>query len=223
MENKRNITAIITLCAVNLILSLIFVLRLPDIVPTHFNAQMICDGEGSKWTALLTSILPFLGAVVIPINAKFSQNGKKNENPVFILAFACAAIFVLLNWVTLLMADSGAKLGEKCEFPRLTWITCIALGILFIILGNIMPTVKQNGLFGFRIKWTLESEDCWRVTHRFFGSFSLIGGIIFTAVSMLLMICKAAEIVGVILLLFFTAALIAITVVYAYNHRNRDN
>ena len=53
------------------------------------------------------------------------------------------------------------------------------LGIIFVILGNYLPKAKQNYTFGYKIPWTLNSEENWNKTHRLAGWIMVIAGIIF--------------------------------------------
>lgn len=50
------------------------------------------------------------------------------------------------------------------------------LGLLFIVLGNIMPKAKQNPVFGIRTSWALDHEDNWNHTQRFGGQLWVVCG-----------------------------------------------
>ena len=39
-----------------------------------------------------------------------------------------------------------------------------------------MPKFRQNGVIGIRVKWTLENEENWTMTHRFAGKCLMIAG-----------------------------------------------
>ena len=87
MKNKayaKLSAALIVLSLINLAVSLVFVMALPDKVPTHFTADMVCDGEGSKWNGLIFSVVI---AVIMPLGlfmAKKTANVEKNSKPLFI-------------------------------------------------------------------------------------------------------------------------------------------
>ena len=38
-------------------------------------------------------------------------------------------------------------------------------GLLFMIIGNYLPKVKQNNTIGIRVVWTLQDEENWSATH----------------------------------------------------------
>lgn len=54
----------------------------------------------------------------------------------------------------------------------------LSFGLMFLILGNSMPKVRQNSTIGIKIKWTLENEQNWNATHRFSGRLWVVGGIL---------------------------------------------
>ena len=37
-------------------------------------------------------------------------------------------------------------------------VKCVAMSILFIILGNFLPKLRQNSYVGIRLPWTLKNE-----------------------------------------------------------------
>ena len=41
--------------------------------------------------------------------------------------------------------------------------------LLFIVIGNYLPKIKQNNTIGIRIVWTLQYEENWNATHSFSG------------------------------------------------------
>lgn len=45
-------------------------------------------------------------------------------------------------------------------------VITIAIGILFLFIGNELPKVKSNFFMGIRTPWALCSEENWRRTHR---------------------------------------------------------
>lgn len=55
----------------------------------------------------------------------------------------------------------------------------IIMGILFFILGIVIPKVNQNHFLGIRLSWTLESEENWKATHSFASKIWIVTGISF--------------------------------------------
>lgn len=216
-QNRINMIVII-LGIINLIISIIYILQLPESVPTHFNANWICDGMGSRWTAILSAILPLLAGISMPIAEKFSK--KANQKPMQITMISLVVYFIVLHWMILPTMKTGLQIGDKLEHHIFAWVIFSGLAILFITMGNYLPTVQQNKTLGFKIKWTLENEKCWRVTHRFAGKLMVIMGFIYLACLIIAMLANLSEIFGFILLFAILSAFIAITSIYAYQHRN---
>ena len=51
-------------------------------------------------------------------------------------------------------------------------------GLLFMIIGNYLPKVKQNNTIGIRVVWTLQDEENWSATHRFSGKLWVASGVL---------------------------------------------
>jgi len=52
------------------------------------------------------------------------------------------------------------------------------LGFAFAGMGIYMPKLKQNYYAGFKLPWTLESEENWNATHRLAGKIWPVGGLL---------------------------------------------
>ncbi|MDE5737747.1 MAG: SdpI family protein [Oscillospiraceae bacterium] len=216
-QNKINVI-LLFLSIINLTISIIYILQLPEIVPTHFDINWICDGMGSRWTAILPAILPLLVGISMSIAEKFAKQA--NQKPMRITMLLLIIYFIVLNWTILPTMKTGLQIGDKLENSLFVWILFSSLAVLFISMGNYLPTVQQNKTLGFKIKWTLENEECWRVTHRFAGKFMVIMGFIYLAFLIIAMLADLSEIFAFILLFAILSAFIAVTSIYAYQHRN---
>ena len=84
-------------------------------------------------------------------------------------------------------------------------------GLLFMIIGNYLPKVKQNNTIGIRVVWTLQDEENWNATHRFSGK-------IWVASSILCMLCGlfAKSIAALVLYIVSIMAAAIISVLYSY-------
>ena len=58
----------------------------------------------------------------------------------------------------------------------------ILLGIVLIIIGNSMPKIKMNYVFGLRTPWSMKNEKTWAVSQR-------NGGILFVVTGIVCIIC----------------------------------
>lgn len=60
---------------------------------------------------------------------------------------------------------------------------CVAIGVMLVLLGNIMPKMQPNGLAGIRLPW-LGDAVVWQKTQR-------LGGMLFVAGGLVLLACVA--------------------------------
>lgn len=161
-----------------LLLAFVFALvvypSLPERVPTHWNFQGEADGWMSKWPGALLLPLEGLAAWLLVvglrrIDPRRSHYERFNETfwlILNVLGFFFAAFTVI---------SLGAALGWPMNISRLVMV---AIGLLFMTLGNYLPRLKSNWWMGIRTPWTLESEAVWRATHRVGGRTFVAGGLI---------------------------------------------
>lgn len=73
----------------------------------------------------------------------------------------------------------GFREAERAETEDL-FIALIYYGtsLLFIVIGNYLPKIKQNNTIGIRIVWTLQDEENWNATHSFSGRIWRTSGIL---------------------------------------------
>ena len=90
-------------------------------------------------------------------------------------------------------------------------VTYFGTGLLFMIIGNYLPKVKQNNTIGIRVVWTLQDEENWSATHRFSGKLWMASGI-------LCMLCGLFEESMAALVLYIVSIMAAaiISILYSY-------
>ena len=93
-------------------------------------------------------------------------------------------------------------------------LTVLFFAVLFLIIGNYMPKVKQNRTLGIKISWTLMSEENWNATHRFAGKVWFLGGAIMLLCAILFMFVPPEILVWV--LLPITVAFVFSPMIYSY-------
>lgn len=164
------LTAIVTLLPI--IMGLLLWNKLPDTMATHFGTNNQADGYSSKAFAvfglpLIILAIHFVCIIATSIDPKFKDINRKIFSLVlwicpFTSIFVCSIIY-------------GYALGY---LTNITFLMAVMVGILFIALGNFMPTVKPNYSIGFRISWALNDSDNWYHTHRFGGKCMVVCGIL---------------------------------------------
>ena len=84
-------------------------------------------------------------------------------------------------------------------------------GLMFMVIGNYLPKVKQNNTIGIRVVWTLQDEENWNATHRFSGKIWVASGV-------LCMLCGLFEESMAALVLYIISIMAAaiISILYSY-------
>ena len=173
MKNRKYwiVTSILTLLPI--VVGLLLWEKLPEKLPTHFGLDGAADGWGGKAFAVFGIPLMFLGFQILTFAATLldKQNRGHNEkvlNLVGLIFPGMSIVFAVLIYSHALGLE--LNLGSFL-FPM--------LGLMFILVGNWLPKIKQNTTLGIKIKWTLYNEENWNKTHRFGGWCCVVGGILF--------------------------------------------
>ena len=164
------ITALLTVLPI--VLGLILWGRLPDPMPTHFNAAGEADGFMSKAAAVFALPASMLLVHIVCTVTTFIDPKRRNIDgkPIFMVLWICPVMSILVSGFMYAYA-----LGMKVN---ITTGMFIAIGILFIILGNYLPKCGQNYSIGIKVPWALNDEANWQATHRFGGKVFVVAGVV---------------------------------------------
>jgi len=174
---------------------------MPDVVPTHWNAQGQVDGMSGR--AFGTFFLPVMNVGLYVLLLVSPKLDPKKENYA-----GFAGTYRLIRWlIHAFMAGTfgvtiAAALSYEVDVGR--WIPA-TVAVMFIVLGATMSRVKFNYFVGIRVPWTLADEEVWNQTHRVAAKWMMAGGVLALAGTFLLsgdlrfmvfMICILAPILG---------------------------
>ncbi len=186
----------------------IFYPQLPDQIATHFDFAGNANGYTSReglWVPLITPLwlIPLL--VIVP---RIDPRGKSydklgNFYPAFVLGMT-----IFLSGLMSVMVLNALP---NIELP-IEKITPISIGLLFVVLGNYMPKMKQSYTLGIKTPWTLHSEVVWNKTHRIAGPCFMIAGL----VMLLSMLLPTEWMLGAVLGCVLIAAGIPSVMSYVY-------
>ncbi|MEK8216267.1 MULTISPECIES: SdpI family protein [unclassified Paenibacillus] len=167
-------TLIVILWLLSLGYALINYGKLPDQLPVQFSITGEVNRYGSKGSAI--ALLAFMG-LAFPIGMQFIRNidPKKENYRKFEGAFKMTRLAIAVLADTILFLTVASSLDQNIPVSKLTMV---AVGLLFIVIGNYMPQVKDNYFTGIRTPWTLASPEVWRKTHRFSGFMWMLGGLL---------------------------------------------
>ena len=145
---------------------------LPEIVPLHWNYKGEIDDWGNKssliFITFLLSGLTYILFTVIPFidpKKRIQTMGNKYHNLKFLMVLFMSALAVFIIY--------SAK-EQSITNPSFIYL---AIGLLFMLLGNYMKIIKANYFIGIRTPWTLEYESIWKSTHKLASKIWFVGGL----------------------------------------------
>lgn len=194
------------LVAVAFISALVAWPRLPGRVPVHWNAAGEIDRYGGRFEgALLVPLMMlFLWGMlrllpkIDPRRASYAKMAGTYE-----LVITLTLAFTLVVHAALL----GGALGYQVPIAR---VVPVAVGLLFMSMGNVLPRARPNWWFGVRTPWTLSNDRVWMRTHRVAG-YTMFGA------GILLALAGFVSAPRIIFTIVAVAVLVALVpVVYSY-------
>lgn len=171
-ENKKKLIFTSIIILLPIIIGLILWNKLPDKIPTHWNAAGEVDGWSSKAFAVF-GLPGFLFAVHwVCVLASSADPKKQNiEKKVLNIVLWICPVISVLGAVLIY----GTALGMEFAVDK---IVLPLLGIMFIVIGNYLPKCKQSYTMGIKLPWTLNDEENWNRTHRLGGKLWVICGVV---------------------------------------------
>lgn len=177
-------------------------------VPVHWGV----DGTADGWASALVgfSIVPLITAGIVALFAAIPRieprrrNLERSAN-----AYRTTSIAVVIFLGVAQAVVVFASLGDGLPMSTLIGF---GIGLLFIVMGNVMATVRSNFMFGIRTPWTLSSDLSWDKTHRLVGRLFVIAGLTLAALTAL----GNAELIVWVMVAWIAVILV---VGFAYSYR----
>jgi immunity protein, SdpI family len=194
------------LVAAAFVFTAVVVNRLPERVPTHWNAHGEVNGWSSRaFAAWLMPAMMGVIALILPLLPNIDPRRANYDKFRGTYDFVVLAIIAMLG--VLHVAVLGSALGWPISMARLT---PLMIGALFLLLGNVMPRARPNWWFGIRTPWTMSNDRVWERTHR-------VGGYVFAGAGVMLMLLAVllpSMALPVIVVVAVTAGIVPL--VYSY-------
>ena len=186
--------------------------RLPEKVAMHYSGLSgLPDRYGNK-TGLLGVSALLLGMTILVyllLTNIYRIDPKKyaadNKDRLRRIAYA---VVIFLAGIHLLIIHSAGTGSMKFSMNYVL----AATGLLFAVIGNYLPHLKQNYFAGLRIPWTLENAENWRRTHVLAGKLWFAGGLILAVLCLFLPALPA-------IIVFFTVMIIITVIPLVYSYR----
>ena len=170
-RNKGMLIVTSSVILIPIIIGLLLWNQLPEQIPSHWNINGEVDSWSSKGFAVFfpAILLAFHWLCVL---ASYADTSSKNYHPKMIrlVLWICPVLSLVLSSVMYATA-LGYPLNVEVILPLL-------VGLMFIIIGNLLPKCPQSKTLGIKLPWTLKNEENWNKTHRFSGKLWVIGGIV---------------------------------------------
>ena len=171
-----------------LVVTLVLLPLFPEQIPAHYGADGQVTRWGSKWELIILPAATLLMAGFFPLVAKLVRaaepDGKNNEKVLLISGCATLLLFNVMTGYFLYTAYH--QLENLFEFSvDINRIVFVALGIVLIIVGNVMPKARMNSLCGLRTPWSMKNEVTWKKCQRFGGISFIVAGAAMAVVSLL--------------------------------------
>lgn len=209
-NNIHNIIISTIILMLPIIIGILIWDKLPDSAPVHFNAKGEVDRFGSKMSTVCEIPVFMMIFQLITVFAMTVSDKNKISDRIFgiVLYF-----FPMMSVIAVCICY--AKALDYAINP--ISIILLFLGVIFLIIGNYLPKVKQNYVLGVRMRTTFESKRNWDATNRFAGWMMFIVGFVFIILGFL-----ATIIDGLIVSIIVTAlipVMVIIMIVYSYNYK----
>ena len=147
---------------------------LPERMPTHWNLAGEVDGWSPReWGAWMIPVVTALMWAMLRWLPSIDPRGKNYVK--FGGAFEGIMISVMLFMLVLHVIALRAALGDPVAMER---VVPVAVGLLLVVIGNLLPRARPNWFVGIRTPWTLSSDRVWEKTHRLGGRLFVVGGIL---------------------------------------------
>ena len=185
-----------------------FLIPADVILPVHWGPGGVADGFMERDGALLM-IATIVVVLLIAFTLAASFLPKKQTEPgrhvVRVLVPAMLALFLSIQTGTVLIG-----MGQEVDMVR---IITLAISLLLVVLGNVMPKTQPNAYAGLRLPWTIADAANWQATHRLTGLLTLLAGLALAVVAVL----GASPLILIIALL--TAVFVPLLVGSAFSYR----
>jgi uncharacterized membrane protein len=153
---------------------------LPDPMPSHFDIHGNANGWMRRESFIIMMAATFIFVYFLLTFLPFIDPLRKKIEPKFkVVLFLRDAFFVFFAVIFSLSLEA-ARAG-RLQVDSFG----IALGVLFVVLGNYMPRLPQNWFIGIKTPWTISSEIVWKKTHILGGWLFTLSGAVFIVYGLL--------------------------------------
>lgn len=174
MSTKTTIIVSVVLIAAALIVGLALYARLPDPMPSHWNAAGEVDDYMPKFWGIF--LIPIITVVLLPLFLVIPHIDPLKAN---IAKFRGVFNWFIVIFVVYMLFVYALTLAAALGYQFNMTVTILPIvGLLFIGAGYMMSKAKRNFFIGIRTPWTLSSDTVWDETHKFGSRMFMLGGVV---------------------------------------------
>ncbi|MBQ8026182.1 MAG: SdpI family protein [Oscillospiraceae bacterium] len=167
---------VILLCVAG---TVVFLILSPARIPVHYNFAGEVDRIGSKYENLIWPGFAIAMGVFFQLTAGSQEKkGEQTNAKILLYAGLCSLIFfTLLGFFFMAKAlRYDPEAAPRVSGDDAIRFVSIGIGVQLVVLGNIMPKMRRNAMFGLRTKWSMANDAVWQKSQRFGGIASVIAG-----------------------------------------------
>ena len=180
--------------------------QLPERIPTHWNSSGEINGYSSRfWGAWMMPLI--LAGTWLLMRALPHIDPRRDNYAKFAGAYETIIIAVMLLVLGVHIVLLESAIGRVISLER---VIPAGVGLLFIVIGSVLPRVHPNWFVGIRTPWTLSSNLSWERTHG-------VGGYLFMAVGAITVL-TAVIAPTLTFKVLFSAALVMVIFLFAYSY-----
>ena len=155
--------------------------RLPDPMPSHWNAAGDINGWMPKfWGVMIFPIIMAAIWLMFLVLPRISPRGFEMDPFVRAWGYLRVAFLAFMLYIEVIVFRAAQNQGKMAQEGLF-----VAVGVLFVLMGNFLGKVTRNFFVGIRTPWTLANEEVWLRTHRLGGKCFVAAGFAVVAISLL--------------------------------------
>ncbi len=213
MKRKELVLALLSSAVVLLpmLVGVILWARLPDLIPTNFDLEGNVKNYSEKGFVVFAIPLFILVAHLLSSLRVAQKKAEKAEIAASLFQWICPAISLIV-YVDVY--------GRALDYPiDSSLLTQLSMGILFGVIGLAMPHCSRETKIGYKLPWTLRSDENWEATHKRAGKLWIVCAVFICVNAIVLRGEKNGVAVFVILMLIALVLPILYSMNYARRHR----
>lgn len=215
--------AVLLICVIG---TVIFLILSPDRIPVHYNFAGEVDRIGSKYENLIWPGFAIGMGVFFLLMARIQRKkGEKTNEKVLMIAGVCTLVFfTLLGFYFMLKAlRYDPQAASQVSYDDVNRFVSIGIGALLVVLGNIMPKMRRNAMFGLRTKWSMANDNVWQKSQRFGGITSVIAGFIMIILALFVPGIWNVVMMTIVIVIWLILCIVASHRYYLEDQDKKDN